>query len=152
MGGKSSRDKGKRGEYAVRDYFRARGWDSHRVPLSGASFNHKGDVTLVKGDIKLTAEVKFRRDDFLSIYALIDNNDTPELALSWNGKMLIASYEFRDLGFEDHSKAFAFNGVTDPDRTTKKLFNLQKLVKGCDFLVVKCNFRPLLFIRYWGDK
>lgn len=46
MVGKSSRDKGRRGEYQVRDLFREAGYKAERVPLSGACGGYPGDITV----------------------------------------------------------------------------------------------------------
>jgi hypothetical protein len=155
MGGRASRAKGMRGEYLVRDYFRKRGWESNRVPLSGASWGKedKGDVRLTREGKTLVAEVKFRRDDFLSIYGLVDASPKRTLFLGSGAICVVVSYEFDDLGFEGTGGVSRlFEGLTKLTRTQGKLFNLQKLIKSCDFLVIKCNNHPLLFIRFWGSK
>lgn len=153
MGGKSSRDKGMRVEREVRDYFRARGWESSRVPLSGASESgeDKGDVRLAKDGVNLVAEVKARRDEFKSIYGLLDSHPTKIVRLSHSMTMVTASYDFADLHFTSYmGLTTLFDGVLAPTRTQKKLLGLIKHVKTCDFLVLKCNNRPFIFVRYWG--
>lgn len=146
---KMSRAKGRNGEYAVRDHMRSLGWESHRVPFSGAMAGYKGDVTHVKGDLRLVSEVKFYKDSFLSIYALLDQH-SGIMAFFHAGKYVLISYNFDDLGFEKPYNQLLFNGLAETDRTVKKIYNMQKLLKGADFLAVKCNHKQLIFLRYWG--
>lgn len=149
MGGLASRRKGRTAEYEVRDYFKEIGWVANRVPLSGASQGYKGDVSLSKDDIYLTCEVKSRKSEFKSIYDKITQSKSP-LRLSSNGELVTLSYSFNDLGFEG-TKPMLFDNV-ERTRTINKIFNLQKLLKGCDFLVIKIDRRPLIFIRFFGKK
>lgn len=150
MSGLSSRQKGRRGEYAVRDYFRERGWKSDRVPLSGADKNHPGDVVLEKDGLKLLAEVKFRQDAFSSIYSLL-RAESPAHYIRVNGCLISLSSDFDFLGFIPNTPPFlsrTFSIIPKPSRAEKRLWGMQRLLKGADFLVIKINNHPLLFIRY----
>lgn len=147
MNGRGRRLKGKRAEYEVRDYFRERGYESLRVPLSGASEGYKGDVVLSKNGRSLCAEVKSRKDEFASIYGMLDLNGEP-LYLEIANQYVAASYCFTDLGLEA-PRAILFEGVENPTREQKKLLGLKKWVKDCDFLVIKNDRRPFIFIRYF---
>ena len=72
MGGRMSRNKGKRVEYEIRDMFTNWGYESHRVPLSGSSQGFKGDIRVRTPDAKeYTVEVKARKDAFKTIYRLL---------------------------------------------------------------------------------
>jgi hypothetical protein len=144
MGGRSSRNKGKVGEYLVRDYFRARGYVSNRVPSSGAALGFKGDVVLEKDGRKLLAEVKFRKDEYKSIYALLDQSEKPLLVAN----KVILSDDFSDLGFEPGSVQLYSGSFSKHTKAVSKLINMEKLLKTADFLVIKINHKPLLFIRY----
>ena len=44
MSGKSSRDKGRRGEYKIRDILNDRGFLAWRQPLSGSQEGYEGDI------------------------------------------------------------------------------------------------------------
>lgn len=149
MGGRASRQKGMRGEYLVRDYFRDRGWTANRVPSSGAAEGFKGDIELTKEGKTLTAEVKFRKDAFTTIYALLDSYKGL-LKASIANVYVISSYEFRDLGFSEATNIQLFEGLDSKTPGAKKLKGLLGLVKTCDFLVIKQNNKPLIFIRFWG--
>lgn len=143
MGGKASRDKGKRGEYLLRDHFRSLGWVSHRVPSSGAAQGAKGDVTLEKDGRTLRAELKCRKNEFKSIYALYPGHP---VCVTQYGASCILSHDFGALGYTGDTASVAMLNPTGV--SVKKLMGLKKLVKECDFLVIKIDYQPFLFIRY----
>lgn len=151
MSGRKSRSKGSRGEYQVRDYFRSLGFESHRVPASGAAEGFKGDVVLKHSGQTSIAEVKVRKDAYKHIYAMLDNLKSP-LFLSYFGCCVIVSYEFKDLGVFE-AKHWYFKAVRDlkTPQTKKgldKVLAIKKLVGKSDFLVIKIDYKPLIFIRY----
>lgn len=152
MSGRMARNKGRQGEYLVRDFFRERGWTSNRVVGSGAHFkidaSLTGDVVLKKDSIELKAEVKFKKDEYKSLYAMLDQKGEA-VRFATGGHYVIMSYSFDDLGFEG-SPIKVFDG-TVADRTIRKICNMRKLLKGADFLVVKINNKPLIFLRYFGS-
>jgi hypothetical protein len=153
MSGRMSRNKGKRNEYLLRDYFRRYGWDANRVPSSGAAQGFKGDITLSKGNIKLTAECKARQNEFKSIYAehveknveLDAENKLVGTIYTTKGMSVIVSYDFNALGYE--TSCAPMQGTMTP-RTLKKLFGLHKFLKTCDLLVIRIDRKPFLFIRF----
>lgn len=159
MGGRSSRQKGLRGEYTLRNYLRQHGWKADRVPSSGAAQGFPGDVAAEHPEHgKRLFEMKFRKDLFGSIYALYEascrecNDDV--LAVAFAGehkKQLLAMsthldavltpaefhtfYQLHPL-YGQHARAFG------------RLPKMQSLLKESDILVLKDNNRPLLFLRY----
>lgn len=144
MGGRASRQKGMRGEYAVRDYFRSLGFASDRVPSSGAAQGFKGDVVLEKDGRKFKCEVKVRHNEFASIYALPIGSAA---YVHYNGASCIISPYFAYLGFGGENTSL-YAHIKEPIRTVKKLLGLKKLVKECDFLAIKSDYRPFLFVRF----
>lgn len=69
--GKFSRDKGAREERAFVDFWKAYGAECKRVPLSGATDFHKGDVVLHG----YQGEVKVRGSGYRTIYSQLGDND-----------------------------------------------------------------------------
>lgn len=146
-GGRSSRSKGSRGEYAVRDYFRALGYEADRVPSSGAAQGFKGDVKIQRpGHEPEIIEVKSRAKQFHTLYQLIGD----QLGICFNhlGVLVQMSYHFTDLLKSD----ILFRNIDTQDkgikRTLDKILKMREYLKGADYLVVKDDFRPLIFIRY----
>lgn len=75
MSGKKSRDKGNRREREiVKKYMEMEGVFAHRVPLSGATANYKGDVVVLAGAHEMRCEVKARANGFKQLYEWIGDN------------------------------------------------------------------------------
>lgn len=146
--------KGRAAEHAAVKYFVKNGYAAERVPMSGAIGTTFKGVSL-KGDVivsnpgtwgkDLQVEVKSRRDEYSSLYSLLDSNNG---YISWNigGQCVKASYSFDDLNYARATASFFDKGR--PTRATGKLLTMQRLVKGCDFLMVKNDRKPFIFIRY----
>lgn len=157
--GKFSRDKGKRNEYALRDFIRKQGYTAHRVPSSGAAQGAKGDVTYEKADKKGRLELKARRDEYKTIYALYDTfkDKDANFALVTGGDTLQCVSIHPDL-----DSALGFACVYYPEaayktqtkwvkgftKTVQKLLKMKELLGEADILVVKNDHKPFLFIRY----
>ncbi len=155
MGGRSSKQKGNRVEYQVRDHLKSLGYEAHRVPASGAAQGFKGDVVAERGTQKYVFEVKARADEFASIYALYDNRSQKEagFCIVEPTRAVYVSERFSDLlgGYFTKCHPDFTSGAFSPGalkRTTNKLFGLEKMLKGADFLVLKNNNKPLLFVRF----
>lgn len=155
MGGKASRDKGKRGEYGLRDHFRDLGYEAIRVPLSGASEGYKGDVVASKDGKEITLELKCRKNQFKSIYAILDTLSPEVIGLWYNtpsdGALVGLSYSFEALA--------SFNGpytsteswikqFPNYKRVLKKIITLRKLVVDCDYLAIKNDRKPFIFLKF----
>lgn len=153
MSGNYSRNKGSRGEYALRDHFRRLGFESNRVPSSGAAEGFKGDVTYKRDLIQGTVELKCRKDAFRNIYAMYDKEErggklclittdgvTDRLVLITKSFIIATSA----VCHEDVFKAYG----PEYKRVVKKVGNLYKLKQSCDLLVLKDDRKDFLFLRY----
>jgi Holliday junction resolvase len=148
MGGKASRDKGSRGELIVRDYMIALGYTAYRVPLSGASQGFKGDVVATKDGKTLVLEVKFRKDEYKSIYALIDSfDDNSDIGLQGEkGELVTLGYSIESVLIQNYYHNY--NVLDVNPKALRKLVGLKKLLGTADILVLKINNKPLLFVKY----
>lgn len=163
MSGLKSRRKGMANEYKLRDYFRSLGYISNRVPSSGAAEGFKGDLTVGNNAFTTTnsscvflpksmlIELKVRQNEFKSIYALFDMFNGQSINLMHAGMGIYLSYQFTSLvgDLADISEVY-LNEIQRKTwgRTLQKLVNMQKLVKTCDFLVIKIDYKPFIFIKY----
>lgn len=150
--GKSQRDKGNRCEYLVRDQLRKAGFQSDRVPCSGAAQGFKGDLRGFYNETQYLFEVKARKKSFTSVYEYFRKNSQNGVAginLSpWKGPpeilLSIADDPVKCLNTASvylHSEALG-------TRFPQKLRNMQQWVKGCDVLVIKDDRQPPLYLRY----
>lgn len=153
--GRSQREKGKRQEYILRDFLRTLGWKADRVPSSGASQGFKGDVQASKDGKKVLFELKSRKNEYRSIYDLYTHvkslgadgvafpsaKDRPLVVILGYGPSVLEG------GLSVWEEAVV---ARQPalKRALRKLFNMHKLVKESDILVVKNDHMPLLFIMY----
>ena len=155
--GKPSRDKGKRLEYSLRDHLREAGYKADRVPMSGAAQGFKGDIKFSKDGKTYLAELKGRKDEYKRIYALFDNlADKGEITFTHRlatdrAPLLIHVADHVDKVLAGRSLVYQGHLQGDPTwgRTTKKVAGMLKLVKDCDILVLKCDYKPFLFVRYY---
>lgn len=148
MNGRSSRNKGKRGEYEVRDHLRGYGLQAHRVPSSGAAQGFKGDVVAKdKNNKEYVFEVKLRKEGFKTVYTLYESKkDDNGIFSVWynNTGITIANNAIKAL-----DNSFYKDLSSDiKTQTLNKIYNLQKFLKGAHVLVIKDNNKPLLFIRF----
>lgn len=154
MGGKMSRDKGKRGEYMFRDEARRLGYTSERVPLSGAAAGFKGDVTFAKDGRELKAEIKVRAKSFTSVYSVYDKYCSRSGGTSFSfvvDKTLIKMSTSLILVMEPEglfTDVMELPGWKYYIRTWGKILNLRKLVKDCDLLAIRDDRKPFLFLRF----
>lgn len=153
----TSRRRGKRGEYMLRDFLRSLGWEAERVPTSGAAKGFPGDIKAARDGKTLLLEcknysgtfnkiyelynehVKTRQDDLLSFVAIGEARVCVDVSTSLDAVLEGPTcHEFVDrhpLG-------------TKYKRTFQKIGNMQKLVQECDVLCLKDDRRPWLFVRY----
>ena len=90
--GKSQRDKGYRGENALRIMLKDSGIKCRRVPLSGACEGAKGDLLLGKNEERM--EVKLRGQGFKTLYNWLKNNRF--LAVKADHKPYLIVMELKD--------------------------------------------------------
>lgn len=157
--GKASRDKGKRGEYVVRDALRAAGFQAERVPLSGAfakyeigeGKNYAGDVRATRDGREWLFEVKVRKDSFKSIYNLFEAMGPNNIGLQITPEELV-TITCDPLLAIGNPHAFIERSVLFRNahrRVFQKILKMRELLKGADILVIKDDHKPLLWIRYW---
>jgi hypothetical protein len=149
--GKFSRSKGMRSEYIVRNHLRTLGYTAERVPLSGASAAMKGDVIAYKNNSPVFFEVKCREDAFVSVFRLYrrmaDKYDKT-LRFMLNGVLVWMSTEFTEKNVEG---VFLKDLFLDPKdlKTAKSILRMREWLKGADYLVIRMDRSPLLFLRFW---
>jgi hypothetical protein len=159
MGGRESRNKGVRGEYLLRDHLRSLGYTSDRVPLSGAAHGAawKGDVTASKDGKSLVFEMKFRKDEYKSIYELLDSfKMTTSNGVVFADVCIAFGYSLEHVLIENFylNENMGIPGTPisplSPKhrKTLRKLVGLRKLLGTADILVLKINNKPLLFVKY----
>jgi hypothetical protein len=154
MSGKMSRDKGSRVERQFRDIARSYGFQSDRVPLSGAAAGFKCDVTFTKGGVTRKAEVKARKSDFKQIYALFDTHfaltKDDKLEVNIGGRLVSLSSSLigalEDCGIYHRAEALPY--FKPFKRTFQKLLNLEKLLGEANLLVLKMDRKPFLYVTY----
>jgi hypothetical protein len=156
MGGRASKQKGYRGEIAVRDHLRELGWEADRVPGSGAytkkdGDGYSGDVKASKDGRESLFEVKCRATGFESVYTLrqILNNGYDAQGFVLDGQIALIGLTPESVG----------GGLATPLhkllgrhpwalKTARKIINMQKWLKGADYLVIKSDRMPLLYLRF----
>jgi len=72
---KIGRQKGRRGEYEIRDRIRKAGIECERVPVSGSAEGFKGDIWFRIEDVVYKGEVKRRKSGFTTLYKWIEGKD-----------------------------------------------------------------------------
>lgn len=146
MSGRASRRKGKSNEYLVRDHLRSLGYEANRVPSSGASQGFKGDVVATKEGKSLIIEVKSRKNSFKTLYDALGRSKKDTVSVWYQGVGIALSNSLS--GALD---AYIFDAWREEDllkQTANKLLNMSKLLGKADVLIVKDDYKPLLFIRY----
>lgn len=153
--GKFSRDKGRRAEYALRDYLRDIGYAAVRVPLSGASEGYKSDVVANRDGASYSFEMKARQSEFNKIYALyfkyryaVDKTFRFSLRTK-HGKSCFAISENFEAVKETNHHFKDLVPEAGEVRTFGKIVRMYDLLQGADFLVIKDNNHPMLFLKYW---
>lgn len=154
MSGLMSRRKGTRAEYKIRDHLRSLGYETYRVPLSGASEGFKCDVVARKGGITYTLEVKSRRSAFRTIYKFFrarkDSSESTRI-LYPNGTLIAVSTSFEQCKETGPSAVFTpMNGFEKWEvRACVSLLRHHQWLQGAQYLVIIDNNQPPLYIRYW---
>lgn len=148
MSGLYSRRKGLKNEYQVRDALRAEGFQADRVPSSGAAEGFKGDIRFGQDGRSYLAEVKVRAGtSFKSIYELYSENQiggVASLCIPTPEKLWcvdIADSMSKLMGFSTFYKNAA-------DKRTKVVLKVHEFLKECDFLVLRNDRMPWLYLRY----
>lgn len=148
--GKFSRDKGARGERALVMFLNDLKYTNvRRVPLSGAMAGYKHDVvaTNLEGT-NLTFELKCRKELFNWVYAYF--KDMGPRRISYLGKCLSMGKSPEEANASGFDKAFQRVEGTGYEKLAKRFFNLDKMREGADYLVIKSDFKSLIFFKFWG--
>jgi Holliday junction resolvase len=86
---KIGRQKGKRGEYEIRDKIRGAGIEAERVPVSGVSSGFKGDIWFKINDVVYKGEVKRRKSGFTTLYKWLEGKDALFLRDDYRGWLVV---------------------------------------------------------------
>lgn len=151
--GKFSRSKGRRGEQQLVLHLATLGYKSERI-LRQYLTPGEADVRAVKGDKIHTFELKSRYSSFKRIYDLyyaerdentilsfVINADSTPIAVSTDLEKLMDVSSFRNL--EKFPPILAYM------KDFSRLLKMKELKQSADFLVLKDNNKPRIFIRYW---
>lgn len=151
--GKRNRQKGKRVEYLLRNHLRSVGFsNANRVPASGASQGFKGDVHATFGGKTYKFEVKSRGKYFNEIYANYNHFRSVvtgfayETPTGWT--TLYISDDILELIKDKESVGRALDNKEKKLKT--RFENMKKWVKDCDYLVIKQNHKPFLFVWFYS--
>lgn len=137
--GLMQRQKGARVERELVQHLRLKGYQAQRVPLSGATTFCKGDIEVIVNGEKKYIEVKSRKDGFKGLYNLLEGHTSITDLTSVSVTSDFASFHNLE-GFS----IFIAKIATVP--------TLKKLKGGCDYLAVKANGKPFLFLEFNDDK
>lgn len=156
--GKFSRDKGRRNEYALRDHLRKLGFEAVRVPLSGSSEGFKYDIVASKDGVHYTFELKARKDSFKKIYQffnLCKTHDSLRLYYPETKDCVSITSNFMNFINTPLQDLTTIYTVADPInfdglslRSLNKVITLKQYLQGAQFLVIKDDHQPLLFLKY----
>lgn len=152
MTGKGSKAKGSKFEYQVRDYFRSLGdnWKADRVPSSGAAQGFPGDVKVIAPDGSgFLVECKSRKDSFNSIYEIVEGRSQIPIKYTFANRQVTIATSW-DLLQQAYTH-FVPETVIMMDikiRTLNKINKMYDWVKGSDYLIIKDNHKPMLFLRF----
>lgn len=153
--GRFSRNKGRREEQQLVLYFAKKGYKAERV-LRQYQQSGQPDIIIEKEGKSYTLENKSRRNSFKSIYDLYASEKEADGALRFvtysSGTAVIMSSEFNLL--LNPENPFKNLALSPPISKKLKVYNrivkLKELKQSADFLVIKDNGKPRLFLRYWG--
>lgn len=152
--GNFSRSKGRREEQQLVLYLAKLGYQAERI-LRQYQAAGQPDVKATKDGKTITFEKKARRASFKAIYDLYaqekDNDGTMCFVTHSFGTPVAVSTDFPSLLTVDR----LFRNLTAHPVAPKKMKvflrieKLKELKQSADFLVIKDNGKPQLFLRYW---
>lgn len=154
MGGKFSRDKGRREEQQLVLSLANMGFRAERI-LRQYQIAGQPDVKAWKQDCLYTFELKTRNSSYKTIYELYFSERGPDSILSFvlvpQGKAVAMSNRFESL--LTANQTFRNLSMFPPDpkkiKTFKRILALDAERQTADFLVLKDNNKPRLYIRYY---
>lgn len=150
-----SREKGRREEQGLVLYLSKLGYKAERI-LRQYQAQGQPDVKTLAPE-ELTFEMKSRAGNFKRIYDLYfaekDDQGTLSFVMSPNSTAVAVNTDFAVL----HGGGYTFANLAlfpPGDKALLKVYNrlvgLKELKQDADYLVIKDNNKPRLFIRYWG--
>ncbi len=151
MGGTFSRMKGRRNEQELVLYLAKLGYKAERI-LRQYQFAGQPDVKATKGEQTFTLEMKARRDSFKSIYDLYfsTKEDVMTFCLGTNGTAVAITTDFERL---HTARDLYFPNILGADKKALKTYlriaKMTEIKQSADFLVLKDNGKPRLFMRFW---
>lgn len=155
MGGRFSRRKGATNERALVIHLANKHYQAERI-LRQYQVAGQPDVRAVKDGKEYTFEMKARRCSFKRIYDLYyrerDGENILAFVQSSSGIPVAVSTDFQSL--LEVNRSFRNLTLFPPDKKLLKVFD--RIVKfnawrqTADFLVIRDNGKPMLFLRYWG--
>lgn len=148
--GKFSRDKGKRNELLLVHYLRSIHFNAVRVPLSGACAGYESDVVATRDNVSYSFELKARKDLFKSIYETVFEPVVRFSNYADNGRPLIAiGTDLDQVNDRNYPVYDTIIPKSKESKVYKRLVTLHKWKGKADFLVLKDDRKPFLFVRYW---
>jgi Holliday junction resolvase len=153
--GKFSRSKGRRNEQQLVLYLARHGYQAERI-LRQYQAAGQPDVKATKiAGIVTTFEMKARKDSFKTIYALYNSEKDDKGVVAFvtysGGKPVALSTDFEALLGSD--RTFRNLILFPPNPKLLKVYNrivkLDELRQSADYLVIKDNNKPMLFLRFW---
>lgn len=154
MAGSKSRSKGRRGEQQLVLYLTKRGYRAERI-LQQYQFAGQPDVKAVKDGVVLTFESKLRRDSFKSIYRVYYSDRDSDGLLCFtmgSGSVCVAlSTDFESLLNIDRSfrNLALFPPAKKDVKVYERIVKLNALRQAANYLVIRDNNKPSIFLRYW---
>ena len=152
--GRFSRSKGRRNEQQLVLYLARHGYQAERI-LRQYQAAGQPDVKALKSGVTTTFEMKARKDSFKTIYSLYNSEKDENKVLAFvthsGGKPVAVSTDFEALLGSDRS--FRNLVLFPPPPSMLKVYNrilkLDELRQTADYLVIKDNNKPMLFLRFW---
>lgn len=153
MGGKQSRSKGRREEQQLVLHLASHYWKAERI-LQQYQKAGQPDVRAVKNGVTLTFEMKSSsRASYKSIYNMYDAYKDHEGALRfiWEGVAVGITTKFENLLPTDQHFSEAPPGcpLAQLAAFRRVVGTLKALKQDADFLVLRDNNKPRLFLKYW---
>lgn len=148
MSGLKSRRKGRRVEYLLRDELRVKyGMQADRVPLSGASQGFKGDIRVIPehGAPPEYIEVKVRQNEFKEIYAHVHSG--LRFVFTFDKNIVWISDDFKLI--RPPLEVVYPYPLPESKTLLRKMHKLMSFVKDCDYLAIKIDRKPFLFLKFY---
>lgn len=155
MSGLKSRNKGRREEQQLVLALAKLGYQAERI-LRQYQYSGQPDVRASKDGKEYTFEMKSRKESFKTLYELyyqeMDGDKVLKFVLSSNGIAVAVSTDFNAvLSATTHFRNLAlFPAEKKKLKAYERFVKLKELKQSADFLVIKDNNMPRLFIKYWN--